>query len=256
MNIVPCLQLIDVDQIFFHEPVEPARLKRILPEIQKEGILHHPIIVTSLSKNKYLVLDGAHRAHSLRQLGYPKIPVQLVDTTNISIEPWEHLLQTGPWLDSLQQELPLKWMDRLLSNSPVATVVYPDQTKFWIYPKYESMKHRTRTHLKEWCQLVEFYTQDQSVIRLPQGKYIFPKENQILFRFPTLTLEEIKEIVYAGELLPAGVTRFIVQGRLLNLNIPLSLLTCTLNKSEWEKFCEKKANKLRLYSESVYLCEV
>ncbi|MFT0604258.1 ParB N-terminal domain-containing protein [Bacillus cereus] len=254
MDILSRLRLVDIDQIYFHEPVEPRRLKRTCQAIEKEGVIRHPVIATILSPDRYLILDGAHRTQSLQQLGYNKIPIQLVDATEIKVEAWEHLVPEGLWLEQLQENTILQWTNTLRSEFHVAEMIYTDRTRFWVYPNHGIDESCNR--LEVWNYLVELYTRTQSVIRLPQGRYSFPGSNHVLLRFPTLTLEEIKKIVLAEQLVPAGVTRCIVQGRLLNLNIPLFLLNSTNKTNEWAQFCEQKVDKLRLYTESIYLCEV
>nr|WP_254612802.1 ParB N-terminal domain-containing protein [Brevibacillus sp. HB1.1] len=253
VEILSRLRLVDVNQLAFQERVEPARLNRTCQSILEEGVLRHPIIVTPLMEGRYLILDGAHRTQSLRQLGCMKIPVQVVEASEISFNAWEHLLPLGLWMDTLQQLPTLQWVRKLRKEPPIAEVVYPNYTQFWIYPHENYVNHWIR--LQAWHQIVEIYTQNQSVIRLPHGRYVFPESNHVLFRYPTLTLDEVKEIVLAGKEVPAGVTRCIVQERVLNLQIPLTLLTSPISKDEWNRFSEKKANKLRLYSESIYLCE-
>ncbi|AJH60352.1 hypothetical protein bcere0016_55440 [Bacillus cereus 95/8201] len=254
MDILSRLRLVDIDQIYFHEPVEPRRLQRTCQAIEKEGVIRHPVIATALSPDRYLILDGAHRTHSLQQLGCNKIPIQLVDASEIKVEAWEHLVPEGLWLDQLQDNTIFQWTNTIRSEFHVAEMIYTDQTIFWGYPNPGVGESCNR--LKAWHYLVELYTRNQSVIRLPQGRYSFPGSNHVLLRFPTLTLEEIKEIVLAEQLVPAGVTRCIVQGRLLNLNIPLFLLNSMNKTNEWVQFCEQKVDKLRLYTESIYLCEV
>lgn len=248
------LQLVDIDHICFHEPIEPKRLVRTCQAIEREGVIRHPIIATYISGNKYLILDGAHRTRSLQQLGCKKIPIQLVDESEITMEAWTHLLPKGPWLKQLKKKTTFHWSDTALSDYPVAELLYADKTSSYIYPS--NSFGDTWTRLETWNELVSLYTQDQSVIRLPQRRYYFPGPNHILFQFPTLTLGEIKEIVLAGRMVPAGVTRCIIQGRLLNLQIPLCLLTSSSGMNEWIQFCERKADKLRLYTESIYLCEI
>lgn len=60
----------------------------------------------------------------------------------------------------------------------------------------------------------------------------------------------------AGRVLPAGVTRFQINGRLLNLKIPLHLLHRDSDVSEWERLRHVWRRSLRLYTEQVYLCEI
>lgn len=56
--------------------------------------------------------------------------------------------------------------------------------------------------------------------------------------------------------MPAGVTRFIIDNRLLNLGIPLSLLLDKeFNDKLWDKLIHQWNKSLRLYTTPVYVCE-
>ncbi|MFC0273643.1 hypothetical protein ACFFIX_19820 [Metabacillus herbersteinensis] len=107
-----------------------------------------------------------------------------------------------------------------------------------------------------WCKMVESYSQWYSVKRLPNGECVHPEEGFVLLRYPAYTLNDLKSRVLNGKTFPAGVTRFLINGRLLNLSIPLDLLISeNLNETEWYQLLERLQNKIRFYSESIYLCE-
>jgi hypothetical protein len=54
---------------FFHEAHDPARLARVREEIAAAPVQRNPVIVAPY-RDRYLLLDGAHRARALGELGY------------------------------------------------------------------------------------------------------------------------------------------------------------------------------------------
>jgi hypothetical protein len=66
----------------------------------------------------------------------------------------------------------------------------------------------------------------------------------------------VEAVVSAGKRMPPGVTRFVVQGRYLNLRIPLELLRSPADtEAQWEALVAHRLGALRFYAEGVYLCE-
>ena len=87
------------------------------------------------------------------------------------------------------------------------------------------------------------------------GEYEF----SAVMMFPQFTPDEIKKIALKNNLLPAGITRHIIPGRALHVNIPLDVLKedkSLKQKNAWlqnwltEKVFKKEA---RHYEEGVFL---
>jgi hypothetical protein len=65
-----------------HEEVEFRRLERLKKQIKKDKVLRRPIVV---DKNTKIIIDGHFRFNSLKQLGYSKVPVFLIDYSSPEI---------------------------------------------------------------------------------------------------------------------------------------------------------------------------
>ena len=93
------------------------------------------------------------------------------------------------------------------------------------------------------------YTLNHNSIKLFFNLY--PKDN-IAVIFPTFTPQQIIESAKSGVLLPTGITRHLVKGRVLNINLPLSLFdnkkSLKQQNSEQDKILLKKRS--RLYEEA------
>jgi hypothetical protein len=79
--------------------------------------------------------------------------------------------------------------------------------------------------------------------------------------FPEYTVDQVLQIARAGRVLPAGITRFIIPGRVLRLNADLGYLKSDKSlaeKNEWLRqiIVDKLANSaIRYYAEPVYLLD-
>ncbi len=82
-----------------------------------------------------------------------------------------------------------------------------------------------------------------------------------LVEYPQFTVEQVLAAARSGRLLPAGVTRFVVPGRILRIDIPLAVLEDdrTLEeKNRWlhDLLAEKeRTGRIRYYREPVYLLD-
>jgi hypothetical protein len=79
--------------------------------------------------------------------------------------------------------------------------------------------------------------------------------------YPKYTVAQILEIAQAGQIVPAGITRFIIPGRVLRVNVDLDYLKADLplsEKNEWLRqfvIDKLKTNIARYYAEPVYLLD-
>ena len=76
---------------FFHEVHDPARLARVREEIAADPMQRNPVSVAPYG-DRYLLLDGAHRARALGELGCRFAlaqPVKLPERAGS----WSHLLE-------------------------------------------------------------------------------------------------------------------------------------------------------------------
>ncbi|MGQ9565953.1 MAG: hypothetical protein ACUVT5_05345 [Candidatus Bathyarchaeales archaeon] len=70
------IALLPIDELKPHEKGSPLYLELLKQEILRDGMLKYPIIVDEKSR---VILDGMHRWLALKDLGYSRIPVILVN---------------------------------------------------------------------------------------------------------------------------------------------------------------------------------
>lgn len=80
--------------------------------------------------------------------------------------------------------------------------------------------------------------------------------------FPEYTVQQVMQAAAAGRMFPAGITRFIIPGRVLRVNADLAVLKSRhlslREKNDWlhNLLVEKEGRgKIRFYEEPVYLLD-
>ncbi|MFD2371607.1 ParB N-terminal domain-containing protein [Brevibacillus sp. GCM10020057] len=254
IHVLSSLQVVGSDQICLHEDHEPGRLQVTCKAMTDQGVLLHPPLAKRMRDGRYLILDGAHRSAAMRQIGCRYLPVQVVDDSRYQLTAWDHLVPIGTWLYWLQHDAAFDWQGEPLDIRHLAEMIYPSGKRLFVYPSGSDAD--TAASLSLWHRLVRAYSSKYPVKRVPQDLPDLPEEGMVRLCYPAFPIEHIEEIVAAGQVMPAGVTRFLINGRLLNLRIPLSLFTSShFPVQEWENYLRHWENSLRLYAEPVYLNE-
>lgn len=73
---------IDIEKLKPHEKISEKRLAKLNYQLTRERYLKKPLIVEN--KN-YIILDGHHRFHILKNMGLKKVPCYLVDYNKITV---------------------------------------------------------------------------------------------------------------------------------------------------------------------------
>ncbi|HZD21855.1 MAG TPA: hypothetical protein VE569_00390, partial [Acidimicrobiia bacterium] len=82
-----------------------------------------------------------------------------------------------------------------------------------------------------------------------------------LVEFPALTIEDVMDAAIGDDLLPAGVTRFLVPERALRLNVPISMLDgpgdIASKQSALDQLLAERARtgRIRRYAEPVFILD-
>lgn len=265
------LEVIPVKDILIHEELDPSNSKELVNFLKKSQTLSNPIIVAPLGGGKYLQLDGMNRIHAFKTLGIKTITAQIVDYNDqeeIELSSWLHIFKgdVKKFFKTVKKERSLVidkgTMDevghRYIKESDfgrLCTVVTNKKEVFFI-----STGGNFSEKIKRMNHLVSFYKNDLSRGAIPytlnhDNIQLFFKQypdDNIIVIFPTFTPQQIIESAKSGILLPTGITRHLVKGRVLNINLPLSLFDN--NKSlkdqneEQDKILLKKRS--RLYEEA------
>jgi hypothetical protein len=246
------LLLLEIGCLILHEAHDENRLVSLRKRIEAEREQHNPVIV-SPHEDRYLVLDGAHRVRALGELGSRFALVQTVKPPE-KAEGWGHLLK-GVGRAELDNIEGIEVSDRL-GGAPLAEVETAGGETFLLSSKEDGLRGRVRAL---W-DLQSFYPKGVVVRRVePDGRARL-SGGEALIRYQPFTPGELAEIVYSGSVLPAGITRFRIQERVLGVRYPLDRMMegdPRARNAELREFVESRweENRVRYYEEPVVLFE-
>lgn len=264
------LRVVPSEKVLPHESVDPRRVSRLALRLGNEGMLSNPPVVVKTEEN-YVVLDGATRVTALKQLNYPHIIVQIVEPKGgLGLHTWFHAIrQIAPdTLVKMLDDLPeitmresnsKKVLDEMFEFGGLCYLHTVDDKVFLVQATSGV------NHLSALNKLTEAYINAGHITRTLEADIAKLKREyadlSALVVFPEYTVEQVLQIARAGRVLPAGITRFVIPGRVLRLNANLSILNSTKSlaeKNEWlREFVVNKLtnNEVRYYEEPVYLLD-
>lgn len=272
---IPDLKLIPTEKIRFHEHPESQRTDRLVSRLRADHALRNPPIVTGLSTGEWMLLDGANRVSGFRAIGWSHIPVQVIDygSEEVQLKGWHHLLVEGKALDLRSQYAKIRGVElRQVTRPELASllvlrkayaVLVDDQLAAWAL-----LPSSGHVALRPWMEVLEdVVAAYEGLTRLERIKVpdyenlpdVFRTVDHQLVLFPTLTKPELLELAYEGVLIPTGITRHLIPGRALGLNLPLGFLEEMSDErrkvEHFRAFVDglEMAGRIRFYEESVFI---
>jgi len=271
------LELVPTELVIPHEQVDEKRVARLMGRLEEDGLLVNPP-VTTFWNGRYIVLDGATRSTAFKWLGYPHLIVQVVpaDDNRFELHTWYHVISSGqkvakrPFAE-LQDHLaaipglrlrPIPAVDiHHAFDDPAALCYFLDREGEATVAEAENAAER----LAVMNELVASYTKWGNVERtlltdLPRLLVQFPQMTAVAI-FPQFQPETVFDVASRGELVPAGLTRFVIPGRVLRLNADLARLKqdepLPAKRAWFNQFLEEKLahSRLRYYEEPVILLD-
>lgn len=270
------LQVVPLEQVVPHEHFHGRRVAELSARLAAEGKLINPPI-TALYKDKYVALDGATRLTALRHLGYPHIIVQVVaiEQQQVELATWHHavhgggvagLLEALRGIDGLQltpranelllnEELPPGALGYLLTVHKEGFLLEASSNSADGDDHWLTVLNRVVATYGEWGDVERTLVTDIDVLASQYDRLA------ALVSFPRFTIQTILELAAHGRTVPAGITRFIIPGRILRLNAPLEKLAedqpLALKRQWLDDFVHAKltARQVRFYEEPVVLLD-
>ena len=276
-ELKPLLKLVETARVRFHENPEGGRTDRLKQRIASDAFLKNPPIVADMGGGDYLLLDGANRVSVFRELGYSHIPVQVVDYGDkaVQLKGWHHLLVEAQALDlrGHYAALPgvklaqVRWEDlaHILELRQVFAVLVEDHDSCWgLFPEDGNGEIEMFRRIEVMHGTVDGYEGRSRLERIKLADYsLLPDvvgsvEHQLAL-FPTLHKGELLHAASKGVMMPTGLTRHIIPGRALGLNLDLGFLTDGSTPAQmqahFQAFTDKLAmdGRIRYYEESVFI---
>jgi len=275
------LRVAPLSQVVPHEHYHARRVDDLTARLLADGRLINPPIVAQQGE-KFVVLDGATRLTAMRQLNFPYVVVQVVDLDpdkaqhKIELTSWNHVLFGGKLADLLAalRDVPgLRLAPVLLDNAgreelsgdTLGSLTTADGESFVLETLSRSAVAMDELWLHVLNDVVECYGQWGNVERTLSSDVLglrtqFPNF-AALVTFPRFTPQMILAIAAQGRTVPAGITRFVIPGRILRLNVPLEKLVADeplAAKQAWlDDLIREKlhARQVRFYEEPVVLLD-
>lgn len=266
------LKIVPSDRVIPHEYTDDKRVARLMASLEAEGRLVNPPIVAEWS-DQYIVLDGATRSTALKQLGFPYTVVQVASTDRegFALHTWYHAISSeAPFADLVDrlQKLPGLKLTPIAADQAHLTLQERDALCYFLNRDGAALLAEIEpgaARLSIMNAMVAAYTAWGNVERTlttDLGRLLgqYP-QMQALVVFPQFTPETVFAVASRGDLMPAGLTRFIIPGRILRLNLDLAELkkeeSLAAKRSWFNQFLADKLarSRLRYYQEPVILLD-
>ncbi|HEX9762395.1 MAG TPA: ParB N-terminal domain-containing protein [Acidimicrobiia bacterium] len=257
MSLVPPLRVVPLESVMRHEEYDPLSVERLADRIEAEGTQRNPVICVEAEGDGLVVLDGATRTEALRRLGVGHVVVQIVDPSAVTLETWHHVVRGAR---------PTAVMDRIASRQGLILAHGGDPPR--VTPAAGTPMSAFGEGLSPnavLATLVSGYIGRWRVSRIidPDPDVVttrFP-DWALIVEFPPLKVSEVMKAAIGQDLLPAGVTRFLVPERVLRLNADLRLLRSPGSLDAKQEALDlliqarSQAGRVRRYEETVVILD-
>jgi hypothetical protein len=269
---IPNLRILPIESLILHEDHDMQRSLPLVEKLRANGIIRNPPIVMPLNDNsdRYMVLDGANRVTSLKEMEFPHIVAQVVkpDDQHVNLQTWNHVvwgMSARTLMASLRKVKGIELIKVNTSRSLDAPKYLPMQVRFANGNFYiiKETPSDLATHIQTLHSIVTTYKTRASLDRTSQTlidtfKKVYP-DLTALFIYPSFKIKTVLKLAGQNIVLPTGITRFTVSPRALHLNYPLHELSSGKPIEYKEEYLnhwiqERVKNKgVRLYSEATFL---
>ena len=246
------LGIVELSCLILHEDHDHARLARVRDGIREEAVQRNPVIVAPYG-DRYLVLDGAHRVRALTELGLRLALVQGVSLP-ANAGSWGHLLP-AQGLEAGLRSLPgVLVLEEKPGDDCLVEARFRDGRS--LYAQAGDAGLLASVHALK--SLAGIYPKGGVVRRVDPESGFELGVGEALLLYRRFSPGELAEVVDSGEVLPAGITRFPVPERVLNVRYPLARLEdgeTAVRNAELREFVEEslEGNRVRYYAGPVVL---
>lgn len=276
-ELMPDLQLAPMERIKFHEHPEERRTRRLLKRIEGEMLLRNPPIVADMENGDFLLLDGANRVGAFKELGLSHIPVQVVDYGDklVQLKGWHHLLVNSHSLNlasvygalpgvKLRPIGPERLAHLLELRQLFAILVDGSASCMGLFPEEEERGIEIHDRIRVLGEVVAVYEGQTRLERIKLADFTqLPEvvrgvEHQLCL-YPVFTKSELLQVAAKNTLIPTGLSRHLIPGRALGLNLELGFLREMASDEEksghFLRYVDrlKMEGKIRYYEEAVFV---
>lgn len=257
MPHLPVLRVVPLESIRRHEEIDPLRVRRLVGRIEADGVQVNPMICCLAPDGELILLDGATRTESLKDIGLEHAVVQMVEPEDVDLHTWHHVVrECSP--DDLIGAVRARGDLELGEGSDTPCVHFNGDGS-------KTVSGIDISPNAALSSLVSAYVGKWRISRVTEPNvdplsWSFPDWSAMV-EFPILTLGDVMQAAVTEDLLPAGITRFVVDERALRLNVPLDLLTghdpIEAKQRALDEMISARARdgRVRRYEEAVFILD-
>ena len=258
----PDLRIVGINDVLPHETSDEQRSIPLMRRLKQARHFTNPPVVAAIDSSRFVLLDGANRHYSMKQLDFAHILVQVVDYESDFIElgVWQHIVSDWDGGDFMRQLEAIAGIDIRdgWESSAVAQVLLRGGPVYSIHAGVDDFQQRNLTLRR----VVESYHHHAKLYRTPltdptQIWSLYPS-GIALVMFPLLQAGDIIAAAERRAFFPPGVSRHIIHGRALKLNYPMEALRSRQPLDEKNRSLEawlrqRLADRsVRYYAEATY----
>ena len=235
-KLQPQVCIVPLERVLPHEMVDPRRVERLKADLLSDGVLKNPPIAAH-HNGSFIILDGATRTKALRELGAAHIVIQVVDYQEpmVHLDTWNHLLMDVPHQEVCERvQAAIQIPGQPIQPGELREGLKNGSFSFGLctvagtaigYNGSRDHRHRIDqlNRVVEVCQeLSPIYRSDEHDVSILQASY---SDLSVVISYPVFRPADVIQCVLDEVPMPAGITRHLIDGRVLGLNIPLGALT-------------------------------
>jgi hypothetical protein len=219
---------VEISKLYLHEETIFDQLDKLKTSLRESRILQAPIIV---DRNSMVILDGMHRVHSLKELGYRLVLVCLVDYMDprITVGRWCRTI-SKPFNSQIAHESFEKHSLGLVQAYGVNPMKSPDAFIAFGSGSYKieagslnqlslcKELYSLETQLQDSGYQIGHKNEDEATRLLAMG------EISALLCPPLITKQQVVEVATSNNVFPPKSTRHKLPARPVGISLPLSML--------------------------------
>ncbi|MBE2270325.1 MAG: hypothetical protein IAE80_18970 [Anaerolinea sp.] len=224
----PDLRIVATASLQPHEEHDTQRSAPLIESLKSARYMINPPLVSPMSNDEYVILDGANRAYCFSQLDYPHLLVQVTSYNGglVELDNWQHVVggwNIGDFIGTLR-ELPEITVSEGENEGVIAHLYLRDNGVLSIHAPAKDVHERNAALRK----VVAVYQQNAALHRTtlsdPDEVWSLYPDGIALVIFPRYQPADIIEAAQYRAYLPPGISRHIVNGRAIRVNYPLEYL--------------------------------
>lgn len=257
MPHMPVLRVVPLERIRRHEEIDPLRVEKLQKRIASDGIQVNPMVCIDAGNGDLVLLDGATRTESLRSLGLPHAVVQLVDPGAVTLHTWHHVVR-GCSPTELGEAVRASRELKLVEPGEPPAVHLSTSASYGVDGGDLSLSSTLSSLVTSYVGTWDVSRATEPAADVVAASY---PDWAAIVEFPILTVEDVMSAALTDDLLPAGITRFLVHERALRLNLELELLasegSAEHKQEAVDRILEERARdgRLRRYEETIFVLD-